>query len=114
MPKNQNPKSKSSSSNSGTKNQKSSNSNSQPKPSSSSKPTPKSQGSQPQKVSKSSNKTGNYKPDSHYTKSWGSHHNFMLSYGIKPYETNGYEQAKAIINEFRKADGHSTKKSSKK
>ncbi|CAN8106178.1 unnamed protein product [Discula destructiva] len=32
---------------------------------------------------------------------WDSIHHFMLSYGLKPYNTNDYETAKVIIQGFR-------------
>ena len=60
-------------------------------------------------------------PNSAITSAWGGMNNFMASYGIKP-TPDGYAEANAMIQEFKKADyesgeynnskssSHSTKK----
>ncbi|KAI0054294.1 hypothetical protein BV25DRAFT_1866466 [Artomyces pyxidatus] len=47
-----------------------------------------------------------YKPetDYEYYKSWGGYHNFLLSYGLKPYNLEDVEEGKAILAAFREAD----------
>ena len=37
-------------------------------------------------------------------KSWGNMHNFMLSYGLKPYNPEDYDEAHAIIDGMKEAD----------
>jgi hypothetical protein len=43
-------------------------------------------------------------PDSAITSSYGGMHNFMLSYGLKIWNPEDVEEAKAIINAFKQAD----------
>jgi hypothetical protein len=42
--------------------------------------------------------------NSSITKSWGGMHNFMLSYGLKPYNHEDYKEAHAIIDAFKQSD----------
>ena len=42
--------------------------------------------------------------NSSITKPFGGMHNFMNSYGLKPTNTDNYDQAHEIINEMKKAD----------
>ena len=37
-------------------------------------------------------------------KPFGGMHNFMVSYGLRPWENDSYEEAHAIIDEMKKAD----------
>ena len=43
-------------------------------------------------------------PDSAITESWGGMNNFMLSYGLKMWNPEDVQEARAIINAFKQAD----------
>ena len=50
-------------------------------------------------------------PDKAIYESWGGKINFMLSYGLKP-TPEGFEDAREILNAFKKADYEEAKQNS--
>jgi len=44
--------------------------------------------------------------DYKFLKPWGGRHGFMISYGIKPYDDNAYEDSRKIIDAMREAGGY--------
>ena len=63
-------------------------------------------GGAPNSGSSSSKGAGGSKESTRYSvaKEYGGTHNFMNSYGIKPYDTNGYQEANSILDAFVAAD----------
>lgn len=54
----------------------------------------------------SNTNSGAYVPksDYHYYKNFGGFHNFMHSYGLKPWNDDDVQEAKSIIEAFREHD----------
>jgi hypothetical protein len=50
-------------------------------------------------------------PDKVVYESWGTLHDFMRSYGLKP-TPEGFEEAREILNAFKKADYEEAKRNS--